>query len=131
LPIKLGEKNMKKILLVMFLLILPSIALAQFNDHDGHLEVIWQEPEYGNPLDHYIWSYTINSVVDSVTGTSAAEDTLENSVTLAEVGDWALFYIRAISTVNDTSEVAISDTAYYNTGTGIGPPVGVTWIQGP
>lgn len=124
---------MNKILLVMFLLILPSMALAQFNDHDGLLEVIWQEPDtsIGNPLDYYIWSYTITSVVDSVTGTSAAEDTLENSVTLAEVGDWALFYIRAISTVNDTSEVAVSDTAYYNTGTGIGPPRGVTWIQGP
>ena len=122
---------MKRLFVLILLLSIPSIASAQFNDHDGQLDVTWQAPDYGNPLDHYIWSYTINNVADSVTGTSSAEDTLDNSVTLADVGDWAIFYIHAVSVVNDTSEVAISDTAYYNTEDGIGPPSGVTWIQGP
>ena len=122
---------MKRLFVLILLLAIPSITSAQFNDHDGQLEVTWQPPDYGNPLDHYIWSYTINSVADSVTGTSAAEDTLDNSVTLADVGDWAIFYIRAVSVVNDTSEVVVSDTAYYDTEDGIGPPSGVTWIQGP
>ncbi|MCD6162125.1 MAG: hypothetical protein J7K40_06900 [candidate division Zixibacteria bacterium] len=122
---------MKKALILLFLLILPITALAQFNDHDGHLAVTWQAPDYGNPLDHYIWSYTINGVVDSLTGVSPAEDIQENSVILTNVGDWALFTIRAISTVDDTSEAIVSDTVYYNTGLGIGPPRGVNWIQGP
>ncbi len=117
-------------LLVVIIGLTPLVALAQFNDHDGHLVVSWQPPAYGNPLDHYIWSYTINGVVDSVTGTSAGVDTLNNSVTLTAIGDWAVFHIRAVSTVNDTSTVAYSDTAFYNTGEGIGPPRGVTW-QGP
>jgi hypothetical protein len=121
---------MKKLLLLILMLALSSIAFAQFNDHDGQLEVTWQPPEYGNPLSHYIWSYKINGVADAITGISEAADTLENSATLANVGDWAIFYIRAISVVNDTSEMIVSDTAYYNTETGIGPPIGVTWIQG-
>lgn len=122
---------MRKLPILLFILLLPSMAAAQFNDHDGRLQATWSPPEYGNTLDHYIWSYEINSVADSVTGQSPAEDTLEISVTLMDIGDWAIFNIRAVSVVNDTSIVAVSDTAFYNMETGIGPPVGVNWIQGP
>lgn len=122
-----------KLIIVMFVIILglcPLAALAQFHDHDGYLTVRWQPPAYGNPLDHYSWSYTINGVIDSLVGTSPATDTLDSSVTLAAVGNWAIFKIRAISTVQDTSTWAVSDTAAYDTDSGIGPPRGVTWIQG-
>ena len=122
---------MRKLLLLFLIIVLPSTAMAQFNDHDGQLEVIWSPPDFGNPLDHYIWTYEINGVADSVTGQSPGEDTLENSVTLTTIGDWAVFYIQAVSILNDTSIVAMTDTAYYNPETGIGPPVGVNWIQGP
>jgi hypothetical protein len=121
---------MKKLAVGIFLLF-PVIASAQFHDHDGLLSVNWQPPGVGNTLDHYQWAYIINGVPDSVVGTSAAGDTLENSVALANIGDWAVFKVRAISVVYDTSTWAVSDTAYYNTETGIGPPRGVTWIQGP
>lgn len=119
------------IMLIVIFGLIPAAVLARFNDLDGHLVVTWQPPAYGNPLHHYIWSYTINGVTDSLRGTSPAADTLNNSVTLSNVGDWAIFHIRAVSTVNDTSSAAVSDTAFYNTGLGIGPPRGVTWIQGP
>ena len=122
---------MRKIVLIALLLVMPVTGSAGFFDNDGQLEITWAAPSYGNPLDHYIWSYTVNGVVDSVAGSSAAGVTSDNSVTLAQVGDWAVFQIRAVSTVNDTSTVVVSDTAYYNLGTGIGPPTGVTWIQGP
>ncbi len=122
---------MKKLTLLLMLLALPAVANAQFFDNDGQLEVEWAAPDYGNPLDHYIWSYEINGVADSVTGTSVAVATTDNSVILAEIGHWAVFSIRAVSTVSDTSVVMVSDTAYYNLGTGIGPPTGVTWTQGP
>lgn len=56
--------TLRKLSILFLHLFIWSPAVAQFNDHDGHLEVIWQEPEYGNPVDYYIWSYTINSVVD-------------------------------------------------------------------
>jgi hypothetical protein len=111
--------------------LIPAAASAQFHDHDGHLSVRWQAPAYGNPLDHYSWSYTINGVADSILGTSQAADTLNSAVNLATIGDWAIFKIRAISTIHDTSTWAVSDTVTYDTDSGIGPPRGVTWIQGP
>lgn len=120
-----------KTTLLICLLVLSVQANAQFNDHDGQLDVSWQAPDFGNPLDHYFWSYEVNSVVDSLTGQSNAQDTLESSMVLATVGDWAIFRIWAVSTFDDTSIVAISDTAYYNPEEGIGPPTGVNWIQGP
>ncbi len=113
------------------LVFVPALALAQFHDHDGHLQARWQAPAVGTPLSHYLWSYTINGRADSLTGIAAAGDTLHNTVILAEVGDWAVFKIRAISVVHDTSTWAVSDTAIYDTDTGIGPPRGVSWIQGP
>jgi hypothetical protein len=122
---------MKKLILLLMLLALPAVANAQFFDNDGQLEVIWAAPDYGNPLDHYVWSYEINGVADSVSGTAVSGATSDNSVALAEIGHWAVFRIRAVSTVSDTSVVIVSDTAYYNLGTGIGPPTGVTWTQGP
>lgn len=122
---------MKRILIIFLLPLLGSSALAQFNDHDGHLVATWSPPSYGNTLDHYIWSYTVNGVIDSVTGISPSDATVDSSVVLAEVGHWAIFNIRAVSVLNDTSLVAVSDTAYYNTEQGIGPPTGVNWIQGP
>lgn len=122
---------MKKVLILMLLLVLPVSVLAQFNDHDGNLVVTWEAPDYGNPLDHYTWSYTINGVVDSLTGVSPSSAVQENSAILANVGDWAIFSIQAISVVDDSSDVIVSDTVYYNTELGIGPPRGVNWIQGP
>ncbi len=120
-----------RILILLIVLSAPSLVRAQFNDHDGMLTATWSPPEFGNPLDHYIWSYEINAVTDSLAGESPAGDTLETSAVLADIGDWAIFHIRAISIMNDTSVVAVSDTAYYNPETGIGPPTGVNWIQGP
>lgn len=117
--------------LLLLIMAIPSAAEAQFNDHDGQLTIVWVSPSYGNPLDHYIWSYKINGVADSVTGQSAAGDTLNSSAILADVGDWAIFDIRAVSIFHDTSAVALSDTAYYNPEQSIGPPRGVNWIQGP
>lgn len=116
---------------VCALAIFPTISTAEFHDHDGHLVALWLPPAYGTPLDHYEWTYTINGVADSVTGISAAGDTVENSISLSSIGDWAVFKVRAISTVQDTSTWAVSDTVMYDTDTGIGPPRGVTWIQGP
>jgi hypothetical protein len=123
--------TMRKLLLMGLLIVIPDLAAAQFHDNDGHLVVIWQPPAYGTPLDHYEWAYTINGVADSMAGTSVAGDTLDDSANLAAVGDWAIFKIRAISTVDDTSTWAVTDTVTYDTDTGIGPPRGVTWIQGP
>jgi hypothetical protein len=120
-----------KRLLAGILVVIPTVSTAEFHDHDGDLIAAWQPPAYGTPLDHYEWSYTINGVVDSVTGISAADDSLDNSVALTAIGDWVVFKVRAISTVQDTSTWAVSDTAVYDTDTGIGPPRGVTWIQGP
>lgn len=120
----------KKLLLIMILAV-PSAVTAQFYDNDGHLEVIWSAPSSGIPLDHYIWSYEINGVADSLEGQSTAPDTLEDSVDLAEIGDWAIFSIRAVSIFADTSAAAITDTAYYNPETGMDPPRRVRWRQGP
>jgi hypothetical protein len=122
--------GMKNLLIVAILIMLPALAAAQFYDTDGHLVISWQAPATGSPLDHYIWSYTINGVVDSVQGVTAASGVRDSSVTLAQVGNWAIFKIRAVSIFSDTSVVVSSDTAYYNPGQGIGPPRGVTW-QGP
>ncbi len=122
---------MSKLLISLVVVMLPAAALAQFHDHDGHLRVRWSAPSTGNPLASYIWSYTINGVADSITGTAPAADTTNSAVTLAQIGNWAIFKIRAVSVVNDTSVWAISDTAFYNTDIGIGPPRLVNWIQGP
>jgi len=122
---------MKKFLIILLIAFISPSAFAQFNDHDGILVATWSPPSYGNTLDHYFWVYTINGIVDSVMGTSPADATTDSTVTLANIGDWALFSISAVSVVNDTSTVAVSDTAYYDTEQGIGPPTGVNWIQGP
>src|SRR5512140_2647090 len=111
---------MKKLLLLVALATLPALALAQFHDHDGHLVIRWSPPNTGNTLASYVWSYNINGRADSLTGTASATDTTNSSVTLTHVGDWAIFKIRAVSVVNDSSIWAVSDTAYYNTDSGIG-----------
>lgn len=101
---------MKKIFLLVFLAI-PSVLAALDPTENGDLIVAWQPPDQGNPLDHYIWTYTINGVDDSIIGWSSAQTTAESSAVLTNVGDWAVFKIRAISTLSDTSIQAISDTA--------------------
>ena len=106
-------EQMKRNIIVIFILLIPSLVWANFVDLDGHLEIVWSPPTYGNQLDHCLWTYTINGVVDSITGTSPANDTIENSVVLANPGDWAVFGIEAISTQNDTSIIAISDTVFF------------------
>lgn len=121
---------MKRFLLLIMLCV-PTAAFAQFNDHDGQLVSRWHAPAFGAPVDHYIWSYTINGVADSIAGIAAANDTLNNAVSLSVIGNWAIFNIAAVSIFGDTSEAAVSDTAYYNPESGIGPPEGVTWLQGP
>jgi len=52
--IKEGGFCMRKLLLLFLIIVLPSVAMAQFNDHDGQLEVTWSPPDFGNPLDHYM-----------------------------------------------------------------------------
>jgi hypothetical protein len=120
---------MRRFLIIIFFI--PMAALAQTHDHDGHLFACWLPPDSGAPLDHYIWSYTINGVPDSVQGIAPGADTTNSDVTLTNIGDWAIFRIRAVSVMNDTSDWAASDTAIYDPGGGIGPPRGVNWIQGP
>ncbi|NOY88698.1 MAG: T9SS type A sorting domain-containing protein [FCB group bacterium] len=104
---------MKKIIFIIFIMSVPSLVWANFIDLDGHLNIVWSPPTYGNQLDHYFWTYTINGVADSITGTSPANDMVESSVVLDDPGDWAVFGIKAISTQNDTSIVAVSDTVFF------------------
>lgn len=109
---------MKKYFLLIFLAI-PSLLSARFITDNGHLIVAWLPPDYGNPLDHYVWAYTINGVSDSITGWSSAQTTSDSSAVLSNDGDWAVFKIRAISTLSDTSIQVISDTAVYIESQGI------------
>jgi hypothetical protein len=101
---------MKKISLLLFLAI-PSLLSAQVPADSGNFIIAWMPPDQGNPLDHYIWTYTINGVDDSIIGWSSAQTTRDSSAVLTNVGDWAVFKIRAISTLSDTSIQVISDTA--------------------
>jgi hypothetical protein len=117
--------------LILIVLLIPVAAPAQTHDHDGQLTVAWLPPDSGAVLDHYLWRYTINGVIDSIRGVSPASDTTNSDVTLSTVGDWAIFRICAISIAHDTSDWAVSDTAIYNPDGGIGPPRGVIWIEGP
>lgn len=117
---------MKAWVIVGCIVLIASAAFA-YSDHDGALKIQWVHPTGGNPLDHYEWSYDINGVTDSLTGTTTG--TVENSVTLGAVGDYAVFRIRAISTIGDVSSYAVSDTAFFDTELGIDPPSGLTWIQ--
>jgi hypothetical protein len=105
---------MRKIIIGVVLTLLPSIAAARFVDVDGHLHANWSAPAYGDPVDHYIWSYNINGVVDSVTGSSPAIDTSDASVTLTNTSDWAIFSVRAVGSSGDTSTAAVSDTVVYS-----------------
>ena len=101
---------MKRLFIIIFLVfaaIISTLNIAQ----GGRLIVSWSPPDQGNPLDHYIWSYTINGVNDSLTGWSSAQTTIDSSAVLGHYGDWAVFKIRAVSTSWDTSTAAISDTA--------------------
>ena len=121
---------MKKLMIVFILMLAPALAFGQFYDHDGILKVTWSAPSEGNPLDHYIWSYNINGVVDSITGSAAIADTINEEVTLANYGDWAIFNVQAVSIFDDVSAPAVSDTAFYKSEEGISPPRFVNWIQG-
>jgi hypothetical protein len=104
------ETVMKKYFLFVFLAI-PSLLAAQFPTDNGHLIIVWMPPDWGNPLNHYIWTYTINGVNDSIIGWSSAQTSMDSSAILNNVGDWAVFKIRAISTLSDTSIEVMSDTA--------------------
>ncbi len=95
---------------------LPLDASAQFYDQDGQLAISWSPPRNSDSLSHFVWEYVINGVADSVTGTAAADDTLDQSVVLTYSGDWALFSIRSVSINFDTSAAAVSDTAFYYSG---------------
>jgi len=95
-------------------MLIPGIAWGGFVDLDGHLVISWQPPDFGDAVDHYAWSYNINGVTDSVTGTSFAGELIENSVTLIGTGHWAVFNIWAVTASGDSSVVAASDTAVYS-----------------
>lgn len=109
------EFRMRYILisLILFGIFISDSGKAQSIDIDGFLEVAWNAPAYGDPVDHYIWSYTINGVKDSVTGTSSNAILTDNSVQLINLGDWAIFSVQAISVSSDTSTASVSDTVYY------------------
>ncbi|MEW6411008.1 MAG: T9SS type A sorting domain-containing protein [Candidatus Zixiibacteriota bacterium] len=109
---------------LLLLILMPGRLLSQSVDSDGHLLVRWGPPPYGDNLDHYAWSYNINGVNDSVTGTSSSSVTQDNSVTLERPGDWAIFSIRAVSVYNDVSQAATSDTVSFMTVVGVDDPQG-------
>jgi hypothetical protein len=100
-----------KNILMLVLLVIPSLSAARVAFDNGDLIIAWLPPDQGNPLDHYIWTYTINGIEDSITGWSSARTTSDSSAVLTNVGDWAVFKIRAISIISDTSIQVISDTA--------------------
>lgn len=118
---------MKK-LLALVIILMPVLAFGQFHDYDGHLEATWQPPTWGNPVDHYTYSYEINGVQDSLTGNTS--NTFESSVSLANLGDWAILRLRSVSIFSDTSSMIVSDTAFYADQNGIGPPGFIQWVQG-
>jgi hypothetical protein len=99
--------------MTLILLLFPALAAARFGDSDGRLMISWEAPAFGGPASLYIWSYEINGVQDSLTGSSSAEQTSDSSVSLASIHDWAIFSIRAISIAGDTSGDVVSDTAFY------------------
>lgn len=106
--------SFKKLAVLTLVLAIPSLVAARFVDTDGHLRANWSAPAYGGPTDHYIWSYTINGVIDSITGSTPATDTTDASVILANTGDWAVFSVRAVAVAGDTSTTAVSDTVVYS-----------------
>jgi hypothetical protein len=102
-------------------------ANAQYMDNDGQLACQWGQPTFGSEiLKEYLLAYTVNGVDSSivVVDLTIQED---STIVLANIGDWAVVEVRSISIFDDTSVAVISDTAYYNEGTGIGPPNGVIW----
>jgi hypothetical protein len=120
LDYNIKRNRLKKILILMasielLLLSLAGYVMAQFYDQDGHLTIGWDPPSYGTPISNYIWSYEINGSLDSIRGNSPSDARFDSSVTLLNHGDWALFFIKAISIYNDTSSIAYSDTAFSNT----------------
>lgn len=115
---------MKK-LIIFALFLLCTSSYAQFQDSDGDLISIWQPPLEGNPVRNYLLSYTVQNIVDSIIIETV--NLKDSSVALSNIGDWAILNIWAISILDDTSNVAISDTAYYDLGIGIDPPSGVAW----
>ena len=105
---------MRIILIVITAILLSAPAQATFIDLDGRLEITWSPPQYGTDLDYYIYSYNINGITDSVTGTASSSTTSDNSVQLINTGDWAVFEIQSVSNNGDTSIVAYSDTVKFS-----------------
>jgi hypothetical protein len=101
------------ILILISFMGLAAMSWADVVDPDGELSIRWSAPSLGDPLSHYEWTYTINGVVDSVTGTSAASDTMDESVVLTERDDWAIFTIKAISIHGDKSPPVTSDRVIF------------------
>ena len=118
---------MKQLILIIFLISLALPAAGQFRDDDGHLVAVWQAPSNGNPLSHFELRYyvNINGVLDTIDVQTA--NLVDSTVQLPNVGDWAIFDIRAVSTFNDLSIWVQSDTALYAQRTGIDPPKGIAW----
>ncbi len=106
--------RLSKLIALLTVILIPSMSAARFIDLDGQLHVHWSPPAYGGTVDHYLWSYNINGVADSITGSSPAIDTSNASVTLANTGDWAIFSVRAVASAGDTSTAAVSDTVLYS-----------------
>ena len=100
-------------------------ASAQYSDDDGQLIASWFAPTVGNPASHYLLSYEINGVLDSITVvTPNLED---SSAVLTVLGDYAVVHIRAVSIKGDISVPMVSDTARYFLSTDINPPTWNTW----
>jgi len=118
---------MRKVYLSALLILVVgfSVSEAQFHDPDGILGAGLVYPTTGNPFDHFVVSYDINGVVDSIVVETTAN--FDSSVVLANPGDSCIARMIAISVFNDTSNVITSPIAYYADPSGIGDP-GFFWI---
>jgi len=106
---------------------------AEYRDDDGQLGLSLNEPTTGNPLSHYLVEYNVNgdsTIVREIPRDPSGGEVIDSTVVLLDKGQWCVASVRAISvvisSVQDTSSVVVSDTAFYADPTGIGPPT-VMW----
>ena len=117
---------MKKLFIVLAMIAIFSLgASAEFKDSDGNMVLAWQHNNTKNPLKHFVVRYTINNVLDSIIITTTFLE--DSTCVLFNPGDSVNASVQAISIFGDSSDIAYSDVAYYDVGTGIDPPSGILW----
>lgn len=103
-------------------------AYSQFKDTDGQLALGINWPGHSIELRNFLISYEVNGIQDATIVETVA--TIDSSIFLQNEGDWAVARIWAISVLDDTSDVFVSDTAYRALSTGSEyPPATGTWIE--